>query len=55
MRWEFRWRPDGPGNYTLQARATDWAGNVQPAAVPFNTLGDLFGAVVKHPVTVAAA
>jgi DMSO/TMAO reductase YedYZ molybdopterin-dependent catalytic subunit len=28
-------------------------GNVQPAAVPFNTLGYLFGAVVKHPITVS--
>jgi hypothetical protein len=52
--WEFPWRPTSPGNYTLQARATDWAANVEPATVPFNTLGSLFGAVVKHPVTVAA-
>jgi len=52
VRWEHPWRPPGPGSYTLQARATDWAGNTQPATVPFNTLGYLFAAVVKHPVTV---
>jgi hypothetical protein len=34
--------PDSP-----QVRCT------QPATVPFNTLGYLFSAVVKHPVTVA--
>jgi hypothetical protein len=54
VRWEFPWGPPGPGAYTLQARATDWAGRTQPATVPFNTLGYLFSAVVKHPVTVAS-
>jgi DMSO/TMAO reductase YedYZ molybdopterin-dependent catalytic subunit len=54
VRWDFEWTPPGPGSYTLQARATDWAGRTQPATVPFNTLGYLFWAVVKHPVTVAS-
>jgi DMSO/TMAO reductase YedYZ molybdopterin-dependent catalytic subunit len=53
VRWEFPWTPPGQGSYTLQARATDWAGQTQPATVPFNTLGYLFWAAVKHPVTVA--
>jgi DMSO/TMAO reductase YedYZ molybdopterin-dependent catalytic subunit len=53
VRWEYPWWPQGPGSYTLQARATDWAGNTQPATVPFNTLGYLFWAVVNQPVTVA--
>lgn len=53
VRWEYPWTPPGPGAYTLQARATDWAGRTQPATVPFNALGYLFWAVVKHPVTVA--
>ena len=48
------WTPPGPGSYALQARATDWAGRTQPATVPFNTLGYLFWATVKHPVTVAS-
>jgi DMSO/TMAO reductase YedYZ molybdopterin-dependent catalytic subunit len=54
VRWEFPWTPAGAGSYTLQARATDWAGRTQPATVPFNTLGYLFWAVVKQPVTVAS-
>lgn len=48
------WTPPGPGSYTLQARATDWAGRTQPPTVPFNTLGYLFWATVKQPVTVAS-
>jgi DMSO/TMAO reductase YedYZ molybdopterin-dependent catalytic subunit len=54
VRWEFPWRPPGPGSYTLQARATDWAGHTQPATVPFNTGGYLFWAIVDHPVTVSS-
>jgi DMSO/TMAO reductase YedYZ molybdopterin-dependent catalytic subunit len=53
VRWEYPWSPPGPGQYALQARATDGQGRTQPASVPFNTLGYLFSAVVKHPVTVA--
>ena len=52
VRWSIDWRPPGPGNYQLLARATDWAGTTQPDTVPFNTNGYLFGAVVRHPVTV---
>lgn len=53
VRWSIDWRPPGPGNYQLLARATDWAGTTQPDTVPFNTNGYLFWAVVRHPVTVA--
>ena len=53
VRWEYPWWPKGPSSYTLQARATDWAGNTQLATVPFNTLGYLFGAIVNQPVTVS--
>jgi DMSO/TMAO reductase YedYZ molybdopterin-dependent catalytic subunit len=52
-RWSTRWRPPGPGTYTLRARATDRAGVSQPDIAPYNTQGYLFGAVVGHPVTVA--
>jgi hypothetical protein len=34
------------------ARATDATGATQPDVAPYNTLGYLFGAVVRHPVTV---
>ncbi|NJC74103.1 sulfite oxidase [Planosporangium thailandense] len=53
QRWEYRWRPPGPGAYTLRARATDVTGATQPVQAPYNTLGYLFGAIVAHPVTVA--
>jgi DMSO/TMAO reductase YedYZ molybdopterin-dependent catalytic subunit len=54
VRWELPWNPPAPGNYTLQARAVDETGLAQPAAVPFNSLGYLFWAIVKHQVTVSA-
>jgi len=53
VRWEIVWTtPQVPGSYTLRARATDKADNVQPTSVPFNSQGYLFWAIVKHPVTV---
>jgi len=51
QRWEVPWRP-APGSYELLARATDETGTTQPATTPYNPLGYLFGAVVRHPVTV---
>ncbi|GAA2100447.1 sulfite oxidase [Actinomadura alba] len=51
-RWEFRWTPRRPGPHVLLARATDETGATQPDQAPYNTLGYLFGAVVRHPVTV---
>jgi hypothetical protein len=36
----------------LLARATDESGVTQPDQAPYHTLGYLFGAVVRHPVTV---
>ncbi len=50
--WEFPWRPEHAGPYTLLARATDTTGAAQPDVAPYNTLGYHFGAVVRHPVTV---
>jgi DMSO/TMAO reductase YedYZ molybdopterin-dependent catalytic subunit len=50
--WEITWRPGQPGGYELLARATDQTGATQPDAVPFNTGGYLYGAVVRHAVTV---
>ena len=52
QRWRLAWRPPAAGSYELLARATDLTGATQPDAVPHNTLGYLFGAVVRHPVTV---
>lgn len=52
VRWDVNWNAR-PGNYQLQARATDDKGNTQPLSVPFNKKGYLYGAVVSHPVTVS--
>jgi DMSO/TMAO reductase YedYZ molybdopterin-dependent catalytic subunit len=51
VRFDVPWCPK-PGSHTLRTRARDDRGNVQPDAVPFNTQGYAFGAVVRHPVTV---
>ncbi|MBL7509291.1 sulfite oxidase [Frankia nepalensis] len=52
VRWEYDWRRPASGPAILAARATDETGATQPASVPPNTQGYLFGAVVLHPVTV---
>ncbi|WP_018657314.1 sulfite oxidase [Actinomadura flavalba] len=52
VRWTVPWRPPGPGRHELLARATDLAGTTQPDVARHNTLGYLFGAVARHPVTV---
>jgi DMSO/TMAO reductase YedYZ molybdopterin-dependent catalytic subunit len=51
--WELPWQPPAPGPYELLARATDRTGRSQPEETPLNTLGYLFDAVVRHPVTVS--
>lgn len=51
QRWELPWRPPPAGRYELLARATDVAGATQPDVVPANTMGYLFGGVIRHPVT----
>jgi DMSO/TMAO reductase YedYZ molybdopterin-dependent catalytic subunit len=53
QRWEIDWRPRTTGPVELLARATDVRGNTQPETAVHNTLGYLFDAVVRHPVTVA--
>ena len=53
VRWKLGWTPPAAGSYELLARATDSTGQTQPATVPFNDLGYLFWAVVKHPVVAA--
>jgi DMSO/TMAO reductase YedYZ molybdopterin-dependent catalytic subunit len=37
--WSFKWQATEAGRYTLRARATDAAGNVQPEVPPWNRLG----------------
>jgi hypothetical protein len=52
VRWHARFRPRTAGAGELQARATDRAGQTQPATVPFNDAGYEFWAVVRHPIQV---
>ncbi len=52
VRWDIDWDAR-PGNYSLQARATDDRGNTQPARVPFNKKGYLYWGVVTHSVKVS--
>ena len=51
VRWDIDWNAR-PGNYQLQARATDERGNKQPASVSFNEKGYLYWGVVTHSIKV---
>jgi hypothetical protein len=37
--WSYEWDADLRGRYSVRARATDAAGNVQPEVPPWNRLG----------------
>jgi hypothetical protein len=50
-RWTFEWDA-APGSYELCSRATDAAGNTQPAQVPWNTGGYANNALHRVRVTV---
>ncbi|WP_232345108.1 sulfite oxidase [Actinoplanes awajinensis] len=52
QRWELDWQPSA-GAHELLARATDVHGHTQPEVARYNTLGYLFDAVVRVPVTAA--
>ncbi|ONK10585.1 sulfite oxidase [Streptomyces sp. MP131-18] len=54
VRWSADWTPHAAGPAELLARATDEHGNTQPERAEFNEQGYLFGAVVRHPVTVTS-
>ncbi|MDT0442163.1 sulfite oxidase [Streptomyces johnsoniae] len=54
VRWSADWTPSAAGPAELLARATDEHGNTQPERAEFNEQGYLFGAVVRHPVTVTS-
>ena len=53
-RFHFDWSPDPElrGARTVMTRATDAAGQRQPDRAASNPRGYLFGAVVRHPVTI---
>ena len=52
--WEFRWAPPEPGRYTLLSRATDSAGQTQPASPRWNPSGYLWNAYDQVRIDVEA-
>jgi hypothetical protein len=50
--WSFDFPSQPAGTYQLWARAADASCRVQPDVVPANSLGYLFGGIVRHPVVV---
>ena len=51
-RWECEWNPQSAGPVTLSVRATDSAGNTQPAEVAWNKFGYQMNAILTRRVTV---
>lgn len=49
--WHVAWHPRETGSRQLLARAVDQTSAAQPDVSTFNTMGYLFGAVVRHPIT----
>ena len=56
-RWEYIWKPPGPGNYTLMSRATNSKGETQPMEFQNKWDGIGYGnnMVFSHPVVVGDA
>lgn len=50
--WHYRWMPTEPGQFTVLARATDSAGNVQPQATAWNPRGYLWNGIDSIHVTI---
>ena len=53
-RWRLRWDASTLGHFVLMSKATDSAGNVQPASVPWNFRGYANNAIHSIAVEVAA-
>ena len=52
-RFRLEWTPPGPGRFTLQARATDSRGEVQPEVSPWNKSGYLWNGYDRVPCVVS--
>ena len=50
--WHIDWTPEGPGHYTIIARAADDVGNLQPLENNWNPLGYAINGVKPVCVTV---
>jgi DMSO/TMAO reductase YedYZ molybdopterin-dependent catalytic subunit len=53
--WEVKWTPKTPGNYTVEVRATDEKGNVQPDEGVWNPGGYLWNRIEKQDIIVGKA
>ena len=51
-RWEFAWTPSTRGTAQFSVRATDRAGNAQPASAPWNKFGYQMNAILTRSVVV---
>ncbi len=51
--WSYEWKPAKTGDYTLQSRATDSQGRVQPVTPVWNPSGYLYNAIDQVSVHVA--
>jgi len=51
--WSYDWEPVKAGDYTIQSRATDSAGRVQPATPVWNPSGYLYNAIDEVKVHVS--
>ncbi len=52
--WTYAWQPAAAGNYVLMSRATDTAGNTQPAGMCWNPGGYMWNAIDRVKVHVKA-
>jgi DMSO/TMAO reductase YedYZ molybdopterin-dependent catalytic subunit len=52
--WTYNWKPATPGQYILQARATDDRGSIQPVQPSWNPSGYLWNGIDKVRLTVKA-
>ena len=50
--WQFVWKAEAPGDYTILARATDAGGNRQPMNAQWNVLGYGNNGVIEHGIPV---
>ncbi len=53
-RWQYVWKPKGPGSVAILSRATDAEGQVQPQSTPWNPSGFLWNGWDRVTVTVQA-
>ena len=51
-RWEYSWKPSGPGNFTIMSRATNNLGETQPMEFPGKWDGRGYGNNMVFPVEV---